>query len=628
MSAQAGASIQRAQTLFLKTLTPKWMQMEMCLNMSRVWRTQLANWSLQMDFHLLDTTQWVSSLNDIALVCSEDSPEEKRKRLKQALSEDANISPSRRSSFINELHINTVARRDSQFSPVQERDNLDGSIVRESDAYHGSQRKFTFSEDEMQLETSIHQVSSFASLAALLTTPNASRRQSRADSIGCGGSVASLAALLTTPNASRRQSRADSIGYGGSTTDKTALYGGILNEEKLLAQKPCAIDDVLDSVAEESFSGGEFQGHFLQKASIFIKERGFDFQHIDLWVPTSTEHNNMVNAAQVRLTNAGHVTIRSNKLPSYAAKRLNEFGVYSKNFAFSPGVGLPGRVFSSNKALWMNNLPRANPDEFARVGGSKVYGIRTAVGLPVSSSIGTMVVALYSTSDLTRDAKLEAECMNHFVRLQPIPKWRLCIDIASNETEDVIIPPTLGLSYIPRSSSAYIVPSSPVSEHSAQATSQLNEQSLALLLGKYESMDQGYDFDVSLRLLLLRHPSCRTVVETSHVGTILNNYRSYIRANRSERDIIRQITNDWKQLSMTNVHPVNISMYSSLTSGGFQVNGPNPDSFNPNKELHPDADCNGKTSGLEPRVVSDSKFQVHVSSPASSPASLNDFDCV
>jgi len=38
-----GGSIQRAQTLFLKSITPEWVRMELRFNISRMWRTHLAN---------------------------------------------------------------------------------------------------------------------------------------------------------------------------------------------------------------------------------------------------------------------------------------------------------------------------------------------------------------------------------------------------------------------------------------------------------------------------------------------------------------------------------------------------------------------------------------------------------
>ncbi len=38
-----GSGIQRAQSLFLKTITPEWVRMELQFNISRMWRTHLAN---------------------------------------------------------------------------------------------------------------------------------------------------------------------------------------------------------------------------------------------------------------------------------------------------------------------------------------------------------------------------------------------------------------------------------------------------------------------------------------------------------------------------------------------------------------------------------------------------------
>lgn len=42
-STSLGASIQRAQTLFLKTVTPEWVRIELQFNINRMWRTHLAN---------------------------------------------------------------------------------------------------------------------------------------------------------------------------------------------------------------------------------------------------------------------------------------------------------------------------------------------------------------------------------------------------------------------------------------------------------------------------------------------------------------------------------------------------------------------------------------------------------
>ncbi|KAL3778175.1 hypothetical protein ACHAWO_000548 [Cyclotella atomus] len=611
MSVQAGIGIQRAQTLFLRTISPPSLQMELRLNVMRVWRTQLANLCLQVGSHnLVDTTEWITSLSVVEHISSEDSLEAKRKRLKHALVEDANAAaqsgydasdmispnqcPSSTSAGAHEstsigFQVNTAHPRDMPWA----RDSfysLDGSIARESETHLGSQRKFTFGEDDMQLGSSLHEVSSFASLAALLTTPTASRRQSKAGSDVCDDVI---------------------------TTEPT----GVLYEEKLISsQKPHSkptLEGVIDSVVEGAFTEEENHGKFLAKVSRFLQDSNINFQHVDLWVPT--EH---CGSPRIRLTNAGFITVGS-KSPSHVTKRLNEFGVYSKSFAFTPGFGLPGKVFVSNQPTWMNKLHDANPEEFSRVGGAKVYGVSTAVGLPVTSSIGTIVAVLYSTSDLTRDADLEARCMSYFHQLRPTPKWRLYIDVASDATED---PTAHQLPSLPYSSSTSIVPPSPVAEVS-QASSSLNAQSLALLLGKYESSglqgDSLIGNSMSLRLMLLRHPSCRTTIETDHVNTILSKYRSYVGAKYSESDIIRLIVKDWSTIALANMSSANTAAYSRVTSSdSYQVKAPNPESFGSMQPFHA-AFSNDKKIGLEPRVVSDPTFQVQDYSPSLSPANFD-----
>ena len=623
ISLQAGSSIQRAQTLFLRTLSPSWLQKELRFNISRVWRTQLANLCLQVGFRLLDTTNWIASLNNVEHICSEDSLEAKRKRLKHALSEDASaatksgleagdiISSDARSSppTKSELQVNTATHVDSTTEEVRGRfDSLDGSVARESEMQQSSQRKFTFGEEEMQFDNAMYRVSSFTSLAALLTTPCASRRQSKADSTGCNDFAC----------------------------DEADLFQGVLYEEEIDSQTTTAkqsFNEVIESVVEDSFTEGVEQGKFLQKVVSYIVSSDLSFQHADLWVPTERPDTGVING-HIRLTNAGHITVRSNKVPSNVVKRLDEFGVYSKNFAFTPGHGLPGQVFLNNRPIWMNKLNQAKPEQFCRVGGAKVYGVSTAVGMPVPTSIGNIVLVLYSTSDLTRDADLEFRCMDYFRQLQPIPKWRLCIDIACTEETEASNDRQLpGLAYAPRRSTACIVPTSPVSDTAAQASYYVNEQSLALLLGKFNLSEQGDDVarhSMALRLLLLRHPSCRTTAETNQVIAIMSKYRSYVGAKRDERDIVLLVANDWVHVAATSSETsASIATYPGLMSESCQVKGPNPDSFVSSNTFCPASiDTNSTHTGLEPRTVSNSTFPVQVNSNAPSPASFDNFDCV
>lgn len=91
MSLQAGRGIQVAQALFLRTLEPKWMQTELRLNMSRIWREQFEKMCAQVGF-FVNVTEWKASLKKAESLHSEDSLEAKQKRLKMALSEDVSAT--------------------------------------------------------------------------------------------------------------------------------------------------------------------------------------------------------------------------------------------------------------------------------------------------------------------------------------------------------------------------------------------------------------------------------------------------------------------------------------------------------------------------------------------------------
>ena len=118
--------------------------------------------------------------------------------------------------------------------------------------------------------------------------------------------------------------------------------------------------------------------------------------------------------------------------------------MYSKNFSFSPGFGMPGRAYLSRVPSWENNLTILKPEQFARVGGAKIYGVNTSLYIPINTPIGTMVVAFYSTRNLSRDVLYEKKCIERLWKLKPEPKWKLTIDVGlkttTNEGQEVPLP--------------------------------------------------------------------------------------------------------------------------------------------------------------------------------------------
>jgi len=274
--------------------------------------------------------------------------------------------------------------------------------------------------------------------------------------------------------------------------------------------------------------------------------------------------------------------------------------MYSKNFSFSPGFGMPGRAYLSRVPSWENNLTILKPEQFARVAEAKIYGVNTSLCIPINTPIGTMVVAFYSTRNLSRDVLYEKKCIERLWKLKPEPKWKLTIDVGlkttTDEAQEVPVPqapvssPRIG----PTKNQAFLIPPSPTATKrsrqvvkppaASRPTTKMhlqikasssappkvpycwNEQSLALLLGKYMPLDReassnqltlnpvGNDHDVasnlmSLRLLLLCHSSCRTSDESKMVEVIMGKYQYYVSVNKKEHHIILLIVNDWKQLA-------------------------------------------------------------------------------
>lgn len=317
--------------------------------------------------------------------------------------------------------------------------------------------------------------------------------------------------------------------------------------------------------------------------------------------------------------------------------------MYSQNFSFSPGYGLPGRVYSSRKPFWQSNLSKLDVDQFARVGGAAIYGVETALGLPVMTPVGVMVAVVYSCSNIPNDAYWEKQCTDFFKTLQPEPRWKLVIDVGLKnpaeenvEVENVNYadsddkPRAVSVSgsspKTSASTASLVVPESPIPAARIAVKSDVpikqeasyvwNEQSLALLIGKYMPLDPSsanlslsnlalgnptFASDlVSLRLLLLRHISCRTSFEISLVNVIMKKYQSYIQAKHTEYEIMNFIMNDWKYLAASN--------HSGTVTGGGSTPPAPANQTNVNNFNSADAPSStlGYNSSSVPRVVSES----------------------
>jgi hypothetical protein len=115
---------------------------------------------------------------------------------------------------------------------------------------------------------------------------------------------------------------------------------------------------------------------------------------------------------------------------------MQEYGEYSVNFSFASGVGLPGRVYASGEPSWECQINEADPKAFARVGGAKVYGIKTGLGIPLTTRIGRIVVSMYSALDSKKDDAIIQKVKTDLALYSPEPKWKLVVDIGPSEMKE------------------------------------------------------------------------------------------------------------------------------------------------------------------------------------------------
>ena len=170
----------------------------------------------------------------------------------------------------------------------------------------------------------------------------------------------------------------------------------------------------------------------------YIQKHNMPFQHIDLWVPSFSTgdvsgHSKSVDVNQLHLHHAGHTCRRdvSNDL----AHMLHEFGVYSSYFSFEPGKGLPGRVYSTGVASWECEVHRKDSNDFGRVEGAELYGIKTALAIPLNTAmIGRIVVLIYSCENVPEDVSLSRAIASEMTKYSLEPKWKLVLDSGASST--------------------------------------------------------------------------------------------------------------------------------------------------------------------------------------------------
>lgn len=76
-------------------------------------------------------------------------------------------------------------------------------------------------------------------------------------------------------------------------------------------------------------------------------------------------------------------------------QNLDKFRLESQKLNFLPGVGLPGRVWSSKQPEWMQNVSTADDTAFLRKSGALESGFKSGVGIPIIASDRVLAVLVF-----------------------------------------------------------------------------------------------------------------------------------------------------------------------------------------------------------------------------------------
>ncbi len=84
------------------------------------------------------------------------------------------------------------------------------------------------------------------------------------------------------------------------------------------------------------------------------------------------------------------------------AQNLDNFRMESEKLTFFPGMGLPGRVWSSKQSEWMQNVSTAADRAFLRKQGAIAAGFKSALGIPIVTDdhvLAILVFFMFTTGD-------------------------------------------------------------------------------------------------------------------------------------------------------------------------------------------------------------------------------------
>lgn len=341
-------------------------------------------------------------------------------------------------------------------------------------------------------------------------------------------------------------------------------------------------------------SSDSYSFTFLHELITNVRKKQLPFHYIDMWIPSQVVDKDD-KTDKIYLTHNGDA-IRSDLSPS-GQLQLKEFGLFSRNFVFSVGAGMPGRVYESSRYSWERNVQSASPDYFRRVGGARLSNICTVVGIPVHhSKLGLIVIGLYSLIDLVEDPLMFKSLMDDCNGMAVIDDIPVPGEIGNSHSVDCAQPPSdnseaeEGPDIKSSNSVANVSMSASISDELGNEEYfcpnevntlvnllsihiPVNESSSSSVAAELSDPLQNY---ISLRLLLLRLPSGCAENEKDLLKVLKKSWHAYVNAKMQDADIAKMLVKDWmclkKMESDESKHPWGQSMSHVDYSSPRQTN--------------------------------------------------------
>ena len=553
------AVLSSLQEQFLMSVPSEATQLELRFNITKQWRTHFSNLCVQIGYPNIDGKDWFASLEEMERRASNAQDivrKVMRRRIGLALKTDGGSSA-------NPNVYSRGGKADSAASQLEPIMSLDNSQAANANTASANIRKLSTSEDSIDRQSNDGDEDMFAML----------------DSFG-GNSNGPTQRQPKRQRTFSEEFLGSTGGDGGGRRPRTFSedFDAVLND--LMEPDPTPSESKVASRQEgrpgsaSPATSNHSCGPFVEAIVTYMEGKNLPFFHADVWVPSflprdSSGPSKAVDTEQVRLFHAGHAT--RGDLDDSLAYSLNEFGVYSDNFSFEPGQGLPGRVYASGKPVWDCGL--TNSKLFERSRGAKVYGVRTAVGIPLDTPlVGRIVVAFYSSEAIPENISMAMDIATELVQFSPEPKWKLVIETDGKDTSQQISsnsmvtkPPShqLQVSNPPHAISSQVVGCASPSDSRLDK----EEQHIVSLMGEYmptsncsagEPSSSNVNSDsllphfMTIRLLLLRPSTRRSAQENEMIDILKNSFRAYSKDNRrSGAELANLLAKDWVCLKST-----------------------------------------------------------------------------